>query len=197
MRAQRIVWLPLATLWCLLGAWCGLVEAASSARTSLASLSDGLLRTVEGTVVDAGVLRGEAEQNLNDNMPDDPAQAPQPTQRIDVRVSSLEMVTDIEDNQAYCWRSAAHGALAGRYGHPSRSSDKQPASQKIQPFRCGDRIRADVRLLPPEVYHDPGVWSREDYLLDQGITSTASVANRARRARRPIQQHEHIPGLPH
>jgi competence protein ComEC len=32
-----------------------------------------------------------------------------------------------------------------------------------------------VRLLPPEVYHDPGVWSREDFLLGQGITSTASV----------------------
>ena len=33
-----------------------------------------------------------------------------------------------------------------------------------------------MRLLPPEIYHDPGVWSREDYLLGQGITSTASVA---------------------
>ncbi len=45
-----------------------------------------------------------------------------------------------------------------------------------QPFRCGERIRAVVRLLPPETYHDPGVWSRADYLLDQGITSTATVA---------------------
>jgi competence protein ComEC len=33
-----------------------------------------------------------------------------------------------------------------------------------------------VRLLPPEVYHDPGVWSREDFLVEQGITSTASVS---------------------
>ena len=32
-----------------------------------------------------------------------------------------------------------------------------------------------VRLLPPETYHDPGVWSRADFLLDQGITSTATV----------------------
>jgi competence protein ComEC len=32
-----------------------------------------------------------------------------------------------------------------------------------------------VRLLRPEVYHDPGVWSREDFLVDQGITSTATV----------------------
>jgi competence protein ComEC len=33
-----------------------------------------------------------------------------------------------------------------------------------------------VRLLPPEVYRDPGVWSRQDFLLDQGITSTATVS---------------------
>jgi hypothetical protein len=29
--------------------------------------------------------------------------------------------------------------------------------------------------LPPEVYHDAGVWNREDFLVDQGITSTATV----------------------
>ena len=46
----------------------------------------------------------------------------------------------------------------------------------VQAFRCGERVRAVVRLLPPETYHDPGVWSRADYLLDQGITSTATVA---------------------
>jgi competence protein ComEC len=33
-----------------------------------------------------------------------------------------------------------------------------------------------ARLLPPEVYHDPGVWSRQDFLVEQGITSTATVA---------------------
>src|SRR6185312_4220750 len=43
------------------------------------------------------------------------------------------------------------------------------------PLRCGERIRAVVRLLPPHVYRDPGVWSRTDYLLDQGITSSSSV----------------------
>ena len=42
-------------------------------------------------------------------------------------------------------------------------------------FHCGERIRADARLMQPEVYRDPGVWSRRDYLLDQGITSTATV----------------------
>ena len=31
-------------------------------------------------------------------------------------------------------------------------------------------------MFPPEVYHDPDAWSREEYLLGQGITSSASVA---------------------
>jgi competence protein ComEC len=38
-----------------------------------------------------------------------------------------------------------------------------------------ERIRAVVRLLPPEKSRDPGAWSRTDYLLDQGMTSSGSV----------------------
>ena len=76
------------------------------------------------------------------------------------------MVTDADDAQEPVdGRRAADGALAGKR--------VQTASQ---PFHCGERIRAVVRLLPPETYHDPGVWSREDFLLDQGITSTATVS---------------------
>lgn len=177
MRAQRIAWLPLATLWCLLGAWCALMEPQPAPAPTLASLSDGLLRSVEGTVVEVGVVRGETEQNLNDSEPYDSAPAPQPTQRIDVRISSLEMVTDTEDNQS---QVAGGVRLTVRWPEGTVTQVADPAtnqakSQTIQPFRCGDRIRAAVRLLPPETYHDPGVWSREDYLLGQGITSTAGV----------------------
>ena len=32
LRAPRIAWLPLAILWCMLGAWCALDGAASGAR---------------------------------------------------------------------------------------------------------------------------------------------------------------------
>ena len=66
LRAQRIAWLPLAVLWLLLGAWCAEMEPHPAPAPALAALSDGLLRTVEGTVVDAGPVRGEIEQNLND-----------------------------------------------------------------------------------------------------------------------------------
>jgi competence protein ComEC len=100
-RAQRIAWLPLGTLWLLLGVWCEQMEPHPTAPQPLAALSNGLARTVEGTIVDAGPIRGEIEQNLNDPgeaASAEPEQAP--SQRIDLRVSTLEVVTDISDEQA-------------------------------------------------------------------------------------------------
>src|ERR1035441_3152694 len=94
-RAQRLVWLPLTSLWLLLGAWCAWMEPHPAPAPALAALSDGLLRTVEGTVVDAGPIRGAAEQNL-----DEPDSTQRPSQRIDLRVSSMEVVTDADDAQA-------------------------------------------------------------------------------------------------
>ncbi|MGA3081748.1 MAG: ComEC/Rec2 family competence protein [Terracidiphilus sp.] len=158
LRAQRLAWLPLAVLWLLLGAWCAQMEPRPAPAPALAALSDGLLRTVEGTVVDAGPVRGQTEQDL-----DEPGASNRPAQRIDLRVSSLEVVTDADDTQtpvAGGVRLTVHWLEA-------------PGGQ--QPLQCGERLRAVVRLLLPEVYRDPGVWSREDFLLDQGITSTATV----------------------
>jgi competence protein ComEC len=161
-RAQRIAWLPLAALWLLLGAWCAWMEPHPARAPALAALSDGLLRTTEGTVVDAGPVRGETEPDL-DEPESSLSPAMLPSQRIDLNVSSMEVVTDTSD---------APSPVEGRV----RLNVRWPAATAIrQPFHCGERLRAVVRLLPPEGYHDPGVWSREDYLLDQGITSTATV----------------------
>jgi competence protein ComEC len=167
LRALRIAWLPLAVLWMLLGAWCALMEPQPAPAPALAALSDDLLRTVEGTVVDTGPIRTEIEQTEVEQNVDEPA-TQTVSQRIDLRVASVEQVTDTSDAQL---------PVSGRV----RLTVRWPAGQFLggsptQAFRCGGRIRAVVRLLPPETYHDPGVWSRADYLLDQGITSTASVA---------------------
>jgi competence protein ComEC len=160
-HAQGIVWLPLAVLWMLLGAWCGEMEPQPAAAPKLAALSDGLLRTVEGTVVDAGPVRTEIEQDV------DEASATAPTQRIDLRVATVEVVDDASDTQA-----PGDGGVRLTVRWPVGAE----AHSAAQAFRCGERVRATVRLLRPETYHDPGVWSRANYLLDQGITSTASVA---------------------
>jgi competence protein ComEC len=157
VRAQRIAWLPLAVLWLLLGAWCAEMEPHPAPAPAVAALSDGLLRTVEGTVVDTGPVRTETEQNVGEVV------TTAPSQRVDLRVTTLEVVTDQSDAQA-----PVSGGV--------RLTVRWPADAPTLALRCGERIRAVVRLLPPETYHDPGVWSRADFLLDQGITSTATVA---------------------
>ena len=157
VRAQRIAWLPAALLWLLLGAWCAEMQPQPAPAPVLAGLSDGMTRTVEGTVTNTGPVRAEIEQNV-----DEPATV-EFLQRLDLRVSSLEVATDAEDAQ-----KAVSGGARLTVRWPAGASDPQP-------FGCGERLRAVVRLLPPEAYRDPGVWSRADYLLDQGITSSSSV----------------------
>jgi competence protein ComEC len=159
LRAPRVVWLPVAVLWCLLGAWCAEVEPHPAAAPMLDGLSDGLMRTVDGTVTDAGPIRGEIDQDLDPASNVAPSQLP--TQRVDVRVSSIEKVTDNEDVLIPVEGSVR---LTVRW---SKQGDK--------PFHCGERVQALARLLPPPVYHDPGAWSRADNLLDLGVTSTATL----------------------
>ena len=158
VRAQRVAWFAMAPLWVVLGAWCAEMEPQPAPAPVLNALSDGLLRTVEGTIIEAGPVRGEIEEDAEEPLP---SPEEKPTQRIDVRVSSIEEVTDEEDAQV-----PASGAV--------RLTVRWP-SLPVQPFGCGERVRAAVRLLPPEVYRDPGAWSRRDYLLDLGITSTGSL----------------------
>ena len=161
-RAQRIAWLPLAILWLLLGAWCSEVQPRPALAQPLASLSDGLLRTVEGTVIDASPLRSEIVQNLNN-----PAPTEQPSQHIDLRLSTLEQVTDAADRQS---------PISGTVRMTIRLPLPDPSGPlPLPPFHCGDRIRALARLREPETYHDAGVWSREDFLVDQGVTALATL----------------------
>ena len=156
-KAQRIVWLPLAVLWLLLGAWCAEMQPQPAPAPGVAALSDGLLRTIEGTVTDAESLRSETRQNV-----DEPG-GENLSQRIDLRVSSIEVVTDDADEQ-----TPVQGGVRLTVRWPQGVSNPQP-------FPCGERIRAVAQLLPPETYGDPGAWSRADYLLDRGVTATASV----------------------
>jgi len=164
--AQRVVWLPLAVLWLVLGAWCAEMEPHPAPAPALAALSDGLMRTVEGTVVDAGPVRGELEENLDHNEQGVPAAEQRPSQRIDLRVENMEVVTDADDAQA---------PVQGGLRLAARWPADEAANAPLEPFRCGERIRVVARPLQPETYHDPGAWSREDFLLDQGITATATV----------------------
>jgi len=168
-RAQRVAWLPVSVLWLLLGAWSASVEPHPSPAPVLSALSNGLLRTVEGTIVDAGPVRSEIEQNLPEENPAQAAdQEPdqRPSQRIDLRLSTIETVTDTADIQK---------PISGNVRLIIRWPAPDPTQPAPKPFECGESFRAVARLLEPEVYRDPGVWNREDFLLSQGITSTATL----------------------
>lgn len=153
----RLVWLPVSLLWILLGAWCAEMEVEPQPSKDLALLSDGLLRTIEGTITTASPVRHEVEQDV-----DDPVQARERyVQRVEVRFTGVEVITDATDEI----EPMAGGArLTLRWTLP-------PAS----PFSCGQRIRADVRLLQPETYHDAGAWNSAEYLASRGITATGAV----------------------
>jgi competence protein ComEC len=162
-QAQRVRWLPLAALWCLLGAWCAWMQPRPTPAPQLAALSDNLLREADGTITNTGPLRGAVFADPDTAGQDESAIiVPETTQSIDLDLSSLEVITESADQQQ---------PVSGRI----RLIVRWPAGSEPQPFRCGEMIRAAVQLLPAETYHDPGVWDREQYLLDQGITSGGSV----------------------
>lgn len=153
----RLAWLPLTLVWILLGAWCAEMEPQPQPSQELAALSDGLLRTMEGTITSASAVRHEVEQDV-----DDPAQVRERyVQRVEVRVTALEVVTDATDEI----QPIAGGA---------RLAVRWPAVP-AETFACGQRIRADVRLLQPQIYHDAGAWSSAEYLAGRGMTATAAV----------------------
>jgi competence protein ComEC len=172
-RAQRIVWLAVALQWILLGAWCATAEPHPAPAAALAAFSDNLLREIEGTVVESGSMRSEADLNDPGNAltasSKSSQQHPEVSWQIDLRVASVEAVNDDVDEQ-----QATSGTVRLTVRGPApKGGDAASHADTIVP--CGERIRVAARLLRPQAYHDPGVWSREEYLLDQGITSTASV----------------------
>jgi competence protein ComEC len=167
-KAPRLTWLPIAAIWLTLGAWAGETEPAPAPDPALARLSDGLLRTVEGTVADAGPMRNRelAGEGLEDREPESlPEARGEQTQRVDLQLAFAELVTDGSDFMMPIPQEA-NAKLRLSVVWPTHAAAR---------IRCGQRLRAVVRILPPDTFHDPGVWSRATYLESQEITASASV----------------------
>ncbi len=169
LRVSRIVWLPMATLWVVVGCWSGRTERQPSPDPTVLALADGLLRTVEGTVVDAGPIRAgeipqanlDSEAGLEANEP-----AGKLRQRIDLQMSAAEFVSD-----------SADAILPVPATAQLRLSVVWPPDSAIpaQPIACGERLRLVIRFLPPETYRDPGVWDRALYLEERQITAIGTL----------------------
>jgi len=173
-RSPRLVWLPLAAIWLTLGCWAGETEPAPAPDPVFTQLSNGLLRTVEGTVVDAGPLRrrdvqseeaDEAKEDATEGTDSMPKQSGEQLQRVDLQLSSAEVVTDFADTMT---------PIAQAETARVRLSVVWPSSSTVA-IHCGQRLRAVIRMLPPDTFHDPGVWSRAVYLESQEIAATSSV----------------------
>lgn len=139
IRVQRIMWVPLAVGWCLLGAWCGLMEQRPATAAEVASLSDGLMRRLEGTIVDVAPIRKQTVQNVNDDHASDMQTETELSQLVDVELSNLEEATDTDDRQL---------PLTGKVRLTVRWPVGATAGMAAQTF--------DVQVLAPTPDYKPG-----------------------------------------
>ncbi len=136
-RAERVAWVPMAAMWLLLGAWCAEMEPQPAPAPQLASLSNGLMRELEGNVVNVESVR-------NVTTPDDTEDGQDsPSQRVDVQLSNAEFADDTVDRMI---------PLAGMVrltvqwpGRRSESRDRRSAS--LRRPRAGERSAAAASRL--------------------------------------------------
>ncbi|WP_263355926.1 ComEC/Rec2 family competence protein [Acidicapsa ligni] len=181
-KAPRLSWLPIALIWITLGTWSAESERQPAPSPTITALNNGLLRTVEGTVTAAGPLRNAApeaedipeaqtapEAQNEPETQDVPAiSSPHQLQQVDLELTSAETVTDQADILTAIPKSqTAKLRLTIHWPHANPDSST--------PISCGDHLQAVVRMLSPDTYHDPGVWSQTDYLQSQSIAATSSL----------------------
>jgi len=164
LKAPRLTWLPIALIWLTLGVWSAETEPQPAPDPTITQLADGLLRTVEGTVTDAGPQRSANLEDEDTESGDEPESIGQ-TQRVDLQLTAAETVTDRDDRMLPIPASSPARI---------RLSVRWPSGTQF-PLNCGQQLRAVLRILPPETFHDPGIWSRAVYLESQQITATAAI----------------------
>ena len=117
------------------------MQPQPSPAPAIVALSDGLMRSVIGTVTDAGPVRRELDENAGE------AESAAPTQRLDVAVSSIEVVTDDEDVQA---------AMSGGVRLTVRwlAGESAAGAAEREPVGAGAFSRRDHCDLPLQSRHD-------------------------------------------
>jgi competence protein ComEC len=157
----RVVIVPLAGVWMVVGMWSAEVQPAPQRQTALIQYADGLSRAVRGTVVRVRMLapRVSADEDLDKTQWHE-AEAPG-AMSVDVAVEAIEEVTPdvsriVPIDGGVRITVIAHG-------------------DALPQLKCGDVVEAPLQLREPERYRDPGAWQYADYLLAQGIGVHANV----------------------
>ncbi len=155
--AVRTLWLPLLLLWFSVGQFCALVAPVHPASPALATLADGLQRSVSGSVTAIHSARTETRTGPFGG----PAKTEQ-TQQVDL---SLDHVEDF--NADYDWQVAVVGGMRlNIYARPG---------ENLPQLHCGERLKLDLRFHTPEYFLDPGAWNYPDYLAQHGIAVLGSA----------------------
>ena len=181
-RAFRLAASAVLALWIAAGLWSAQIQPAPSPQTALLAYADGLSRTVEGRVVRVRTLppqqrRGNADSDPNPDQWDEPAGAEAnstPALSLDLALTAIEDVTPDAARMVPIAGGVRATVLARNRAQPQIPDQLQ--------LRCGDLVEIPMRLRAPERYRDPGAWQYADYLLDQGISATASVPSAKLRA---------------
>ncbi len=165
-RAPRVAWIALSLLWISLGYWSAQTAPQPAPSPAIRALNDGLLRTLEGTVVAAEPLHRDSATEV-DNEDNSAFSGPSTSsQSFDLQVSQAESINDTSDQLLPLPTSTAQ-----RIRMTAQWRIKTPTT-----LHCGDQVEVVTQLLSPAVYHDPGVWSREQYLATQSISASGSVS---------------------
>ena len=176
--APRLHGLANALLWLLLGCFAAGLEPQPMPDAALRGLSDGLMRSFTGRIVSFGpVAQPLAESSLNSVEPNsaantaadsEPQLAPprsEPWQRVDLELASVESVDDNSDAMI-----PASGVV--------RLIVAWPRGFAMPELHCGSTLQATAQIKIPSHYVGPGLWSRTNYLLTQGVTSTARLSGK-------------------
>ncbi len=192
-RGMRVVLVPVAGLWMVVGMWCAEDRPAPSPQRALLGFADALSREARGHVVRVKALppRADAADADTDGWRGDQDEetAPQEALQVDVQVEAVEYLTPdvslmvpVEGGVRATLIADGGGVMPARATADSspRSTplldDKQKDGQPQLPeLRCGDEVEAPMRMREPERYRDPGAWQYADYLLSQGMAVHASV----------------------